>query len=76
MTFTTDPDLKVGAIAAALTEVFGSLTGWTCLAYCLMTTHYHFVLRVDDGELSAGMERLNGNYAVTVSTIALGPTPA
>lgn len=37
--------------------------GWRCLSYCLMTTHYHLIVRTQDGDLSAGMERLNGDYA-------------
>ncbi|HEY6055050.1 MAG TPA: transposase [Gaiellaceae bacterium] len=34
-----------------------------CLQYCLMTTHYHFILRTPMPVLSAAMERVNGNYA-------------
>lgn len=33
---------------------------WTVLAYCLMTNHYHLVLQIADGGLSAGMQWLNG----------------
>jgi putative transposase len=33
---------------------------WSVLAYCLMTNHYHLVLRIADGGLSAGMQWLNG----------------
>jgi putative transposase len=36
---------------------------WQCFAYCLMTNHYHLVLRVPDASLSRGMGRLNGLYA-------------
>jgi REP element-mobilizing transposase RayT len=38
--------------------------GWRILAYCLMTNHYHVVLRIDD-VLSQGMCELNGRFAVT-----------
>ena len=38
-------------------------TNWTCLGYCLMTTHYHLVLDVDDGELAKGMHGLSFRYA-------------
>jgi REP element-mobilizing transposase RayT len=38
-------------------------TGVTCLAYCLMTTHYHFVLRTPEAGLSHAMQRINGLYA-------------
>jgi putative transposase len=37
--------------------------GWTCYAYCLMTTHYHLLLETSQSSLSGGMHRLNGIYA-------------
>jgi putative transposase len=37
--------------------------GWTCVAYCLMTTHYHLLLDVDDDVLPLGMHALNFRYA-------------
>jgi putative transposase len=37
--------------------------GWQIEAYCLMTTHFHLVLATKVDALSAGMERLNGDYA-------------
>jgi putative transposase len=37
--------------------------GWKCLSYCLMTTHYHLIVATQAGDLSDGMERLNGDYA-------------
>lgn len=37
--------------------------GWSCQAFCLMTTHYHLLLEVDDDCLQPGMHRLNGQYA-------------
>jgi putative transposase len=36
---------------------------WRTLAYCLMTTHYHVVLRTPEGGLSEGMRDLNGGFA-------------
>jgi hypothetical protein len=36
---------------------------WTCLSFVLMTTHFHFVLEVDDDVLSPGMHDLFGPYA-------------
>ena len=39
---------------------------WRCLAYCLMTTHYHLILEVDDDALPFGMQALNFRYAVRV----------
>jgi putative transposase len=38
---------------------------WRCLAYCLMTTHYHLIVRTENGDLSDGMERVKGDYART-----------
>jgi len=35
-----------------------------CLAYCLMTNHYHLVLETDDGEVSRLMQGLNSSYAL------------
>jgi putative transposase len=37
--------------------------GWVCLAFCLMTNHYHLLLETPDGGLSGGMRELNGGYA-------------
>ena len=39
------------------------VTGWRCLAYCLMTTHYHLLVQTPTPNLAAGMWRLNGRYA-------------
>jgi putative transposase len=35
---------------------------WMCHAYCLMTTHYHLLVRTPLPNLSAGMQRLNSCY--------------
>jgi putative transposase len=35
-----------------------------CLAYCLISNHYHLVLLTTDGELSRAMKALNGRYAL------------
>ena len=36
---------------------------WTCLAYSLMSTHYHVLIRLEKPTLSSGFQRLNGRYA-------------
>lgn len=36
---------------------------WTCHAYCLMTNHYHLLIQLELGGLSAGMQLLNGWFA-------------
>src|SRR5579859_5310765 len=40
-----------------------SRTGWRCLSFCLMGTHYHLILDVDAGVLAKGMHYLNFRYA-------------
>ena len=41
----------------------GAKCGWTCIAYCLMTTHYHLVVEVEEGALPIGMHAVNSRYA-------------
>lgn len=42
----------------------GAKTQWTCVGFCLMTTHYHMVLRVKSGALPIGMHSLDFRYAM------------
>jgi putative transposase len=37
---------------------------WLCLGFCLLGTHYHLLLDVDDGALPIGMHSLNFRHAV------------
>jgi len=37
--------------------------GWTCMAYCLMRSHYHLIVDVEDGVLPRAMHALNLPYA-------------
>ena len=37
---------------------------WDVLAYCLMPNHYHLFVATPDPSLSAGIQRLNGTYAL------------
>ncbi len=37
---------------------------WVCLAYCLMSNHYHVILELTKPNLSEGMHRLNWLYAL------------
>ena len=41
-----------------------SKTRWTCIAYCLMTSHYHLIVRAADGVLPEAMHSLNLAYAL------------
>ena len=43
-------------------------TKWRCLAYCLMTTHYHLLLDVDADVLPIGMHSLNFRFAAGFNT--------
>jgi putative transposase len=36
---------------------------WTIHAYCLMPNHYHVLLECPQADLSAGVQKLNGEYA-------------
>jgi REP element-mobilizing transposase RayT len=36
---------------------------WSCLAVCLLDTHYHLLVTISDTNLARGMQRLNGSYA-------------
>jgi REP element-mobilizing transposase RayT len=40
------------------------LTGWTCIAFCLMTNHYHLLVELAAPRLSDGMHLLNTMHAV------------
>lgn len=40
-----------------------SKTGWTCVSYCLMTSHYHLIVGVGEGVLPTAMHSLNLAYA-------------
>jgi REP-associated tyrosine transposase len=40
---------------------------WVVLAYCLMSNHYHLVLRTPFAVLSRGFEELNGGFARVVN---------
>ena len=35
---------------------------WICHAYCLMGNHYHVLIETPEGNLSIGMQQLNGLY--------------
>lgn len=44
-------------------ELVAEKYNWRILAHCLLGTHYHLVIRVPDGGLSAGMQELNRGYS-------------
>ena len=53
-----DRELFLGLLAT-----ISALRGWKCRGYCLMPNHYHLVLQTPNADLSAGMQRLNSEYA-------------
>lgn len=58
--YRTDDDRR--AFLALLLHCVGRY-GWDPYAFCLMTTHYHLVVRARRTDLSQGLHRLNGLYA-------------
>jgi REP element-mobilizing transposase RayT len=60
--FRTDPD-RERFLTYLLDEVGRS--EWQCLAYSLMRTHYHLLIRLTKLTLSSGFQRLNGRYAAS-----------
>jgi REP-associated tyrosine transposase len=40
-----------------------AVSGWRCMEYCLMTSHYHLLVEVGDGTLPKAMHALNLPYA-------------
>jgi putative transposase len=41
--------------------------GWSCMAFCLMTTHYHLLVQTPEADLAAGMQYLNGRFAQRIN---------
>jgi REP element-mobilizing transposase RayT len=37
---------------------------WTCIGFCLMPSHYHLIVRVENGVLPRAMQSLNWRYAI------------
>jgi putative transposase len=42
---------------------------WSCMAFCLLTTHYHLLVQTPDADLAAGMQYLNGRFAQRVNFV-------
>jgi putative transposase len=55
-------DCDIRALLALL-ELTAGRFNWRVLAYCVMTNHYHLLLRVPSCGLSEGMQLLNGSYS-------------
>jgi putative transposase len=37
--------------------------GWTCIGYCVMSTHYHFIAETHDASLSRVLHLVNNTFA-------------
>src|SRR4051794_41765707 len=59
-------DVDCGIWQRTLACVVGRYS-WDVLAYCLLTNHFHIVVRAPTGGLSDGMCLLNGGYARQVN---------
>jgi putative transposase len=47
----------------AVLEVGVNRCGWSCRSYCLLSTHFHLLVATPNGDLSAGMQYVNGRFA-------------
>ena len=54
----TDPRIFLAVLDSTVSRL-----GWACYAYCLLSTHYHLLIRTPKGDLARGMQRLNSQYA-------------
>jgi len=59
-------DLDRAWFSEDLTRIVRDL-GWRCHAYCLMSNHYHLLVRTPDPDLSVGMWRLNQRHALRIN---------
>jgi putative transposase len=59
--FVDDPDRGRFAL---LMEQTTNLWGWRVIAWCLMSTHYHLVVRAEREQMSLAVHRLNCLYAM------------
>jgi REP-associated tyrosine transposase len=42
---------------------------WRVQSYCLMTTHYHLLVRIEESNLARGMQWLNGVYGARLNSL-------
>ena len=59
--FLTDRDRLV---FISLLNRIATKHGWTIYAFCLMTNHYHLLMRIDERGMSRGLCELNSQYAL------------
>src|SRR5581483_3383741 len=58
-----DDEDRLGFLVLLAREIRRS--SWTCLAYSLMGTHYHLLIRLGTCSLSSGLQHLNATYSRT-----------
>lgn len=51
------------ALFLDLVRQFASRLRWTLYGHCLLQNHYHLLLQIPEPSLSAGMQRINSEYA-------------
>lgn len=56
-----EPEDRDVAVSLLAEEV--RLSGWICVEYVIMSTHYHVVLELTKSSLSSGFQRFNARYA-------------
>jgi putative transposase len=56
-------DDELRGLFLQMTSRIADRFGWVVYAYALMSNHYHLVLQIGSGGLSAGMCELNGGFA-------------
>src|SRR3954454_24296164 len=61
----TDLFLDDGDRVVFLSELARTVAAlrWTCIDFCLMTSHYHLLVETPDESLPHGMQRINSRYA-------------
>jgi REP element-mobilizing transposase RayT len=63
------PDSYAHRSFLRLTGITADRYGWHVLAYCVMTTHYHLLVQIEESNLARGMQWLNGVYGASLNTI-------
>ncbi|MFL6012725.1 MAG: transposase [Gaiellaceae bacterium] len=63
------PDSYARRSFLRLVGVTADRHAWHVLAYCVMTTHYHLLVRIEESNLARGMQWLNGVYGASLNAI-------
>lgn len=63
------PDAEARRTFLRLVGLTTERHGWHVQSYCLMTTHYHLLVRIEESNLARGMQWLNGVYGALLNQI-------